>query len=144
MPKIQRSALVGYSAEQMYHLVNDVEAYARFLPGCGAAKVHEISALEMLASVQIAKAGVNKWFTTRNQLSHGERIEMQLVDGPFSRLIGNWNFLALDESACKISLSLEFEFSGKLVEMAFGKVFNQVASSMVDAFVSRAKEVYGV
>ncbi|RCU48764.1 MULTISPECIES: SRPBCC family protein [Corallincola] len=143
MPQIQRSALVGYSAAQMYSLVNDVESYANFLPGCGDAKVHEASELQMLASVQIAKAGVNKWFTTRNQLAHAERIEMQLVDGPFRQLVGNWYFMPLDEEACKISFSLEFEFSGKLVELAFGKLFNQMASNMVDAFVARAKDVYG-
>lgn len=144
MPQIQRSALVSYSASQMYSLVNDVEAYSAFLPGCGGVKVHQASEQEMLASVQIVKAGINKWFTTRNQLSCGERIEMQLVEGPFRSLVGNWHFTELDEAACKISLSLEFEFSGKLVELAFGKVFNQVASNMVDAFVARAKEVYGV
>ncbi len=34
MPQISRSMLVRHSALQMYDLVNDVESYKEFLPGC--------------------------------------------------------------------------------------------------------------
>ena len=40
------------------------------------------------------------------------------------------------------SLSLEFEFSGKLINAAFGKVFSHIANTMVGAFCKRANEVY--
>ncbi len=33
MPQISRTALVPFSAEQMYQLVNDVKSYPDFLPG---------------------------------------------------------------------------------------------------------------
>jgi len=68
---------------------------------------------------------------------------MNLIDGPFKKLFGGWHFLALDESACKITFELDFEFSSKLVELAFGKIFKDLGNNMVDAFTQRAKEVYG-
>jgi len=69
---------------------------------------------------------------------------MQLVDGPFRKLIGGWKFIALSPEACKVELNLDFEFTNKLIELAFGKIFKELAGSMVQAFSSRAKEVYGV
>ena len=143
MPNVNRSALVAFSAEQMFDLVNDVASYPQFLPGCADSKVLAASDTDMRASVQISKAGVQQWFTTENKLARGQHILMQLVDGPFSQLSGGWRFKALTEDACKIELDLTFEFSSKLVEMAFGKAFSVIANNMVKAFTERAKEVYG-
>ena len=142
MPSIQRSALVAHSAQAMFDLVNDVESYPDFLPGCQDSKVLEHTAEEMKASLLVAKAGIKQWFTTHNTLIPASRIDMHLVEGPFKRLTGGWTFSALSEDACKIELNLEFEFSNKLAEMAFGKVFNALAASMVNAFTERARSVY--
>ena len=146
MPQVVRSALVTYQPIQLFDLVNDVERYADFLPWCNASEVHEKSDDHMLATVNIAKGGVNKSFTTKNSLQAGHKIEMALVDGPFSKLEGVWEFLGLGESgqeACKISLNLHFEFASPVLRATFGKVFDQVANSLVDAFVQRAHQVYG-
>lgn len=142
MPSIYRTALVAHSAQAMFDLVNDVASYPDFLPGCSDSKILDKSAQSMKASLLVAKAGIKQWFTTHNALEPGKSIQMQLVDGPFRSLTGGWTFLPLDESACKIELNLEFEFSNKLAEMAFGKVFNSLAGSMVTAFTERARTVY--
>ncbi|ATC98266.1 hypothetical protein PSPO_a1143 [Pseudoalteromonas spongiae UST010723-006] len=142
MPQISRSALVMFSAQQMYDLVNDVSKYPEFLPNCSGAKVHNQNELCMSASVEISKAGMRKWFSTENTLKAGQAIDMRLIDGPFKTLAGGWKFTALDDHACKVSLELNFEFTNKLVELAFGKVFNEVANNMVKAFTQRAKQVY--
>lgn len=143
MAQINRSALVMFSAEQMYSLVNDVASYPKFLPGCVDSRVVSHSDQEMVASVVVAKAGIHKAFTTRNALSTNRVIDMQLIDGPFRHLSGIWQFTPLDERACKVELALEFEFSSVLVEMAFGRIFKELVGSMVQAFTCRAKEVYG-
>jgi ribosome-associated toxin RatA of RatAB toxin-antitoxin module len=98
----------------------------------------------MEAALLIQKAGVKQWFTTSNTLEQGKSIEMKLLDGPFRMLSGGWRFRELSEHACKIELDLKFEFSSKIVELAFGKVFNAIANNMVQAFTERAKEIYGV
>jgi len=142
MPQVRRSALVSFSAEQMYKLVNDVASYPEFLPGCSGAQVLQQSESAMVASVDVSKAGISKTFTTSNILENGSAILMELVDGPFKTLKGGWYFTELDESACKVELKLDFEFSSKLIEMAFGKVFNELTNNMVNAFTQRAKQVY--
>jgi ribosome-associated toxin RatA of RatAB toxin-antitoxin module len=143
MPQIERSALVFYSAQQMFDLVNAVPDYPQFLPGCSSARIVSRSETEMVASLTVSKAGIGHTFTTRNTLYTNQRIAMQLVDGPFKQLQGGWEFQPLNDTACKVILKLEFEFSNKLVQFAFGKIFAEVTASMVQAFTQRAKQVYG-
>jgi len=142
MKQVSRSALVPFSAEQMFKLVNDVPKYPEFLPGCSGSKVLESSSDKMVASVDVSKAGISKTFTTSNTLKINQAILMELVDGPFKSLGGGWYFTELDEHACKVELKLEFEFSSKMIEMAFGKIFNDLTGNMVNAFTKRAKQVY--
>ncbi|AYA64188.1 MULTISPECIES: type II toxin-antitoxin system RatA family toxin [unclassified Alteromonas] len=142
MPSIQRSALVAYSAGAMFDLVNDVAAYPQFLPGCADSQVLDHSESHMKASLLVSKAGIKQWFTTLNTLEPARRIDMRLVDGPFKQLSGGWTFSPLSDDACKIALNLDFEFSNRLTEMAFGKVFSGLATSMVNAFTERARSVY--
>lgn len=144
MPQISRTALVPFSAEQMYKLVNDVQSYPQFLPGCVGSRVLHSSTAEMTAAVDVSKAGISKTFTTRNKLTDNQSILMQLVDGPFKSLIGGWKFTPLTADACRIEFQLDFEFTNKLIELAFGRIFKELALNMVQAFTSRAKEVYSV
>ena len=143
MPNINRTALVQYSAAQMFQLVDDIAAYPEFLPWCGGAQEHNRNETHVEASVVIQKGSINKAFTTKNTLKKPESIELTLVDGPFKTLTGECRFAALSESACKITFNMDFEFSNRLVGMAVGPVFNQVANTFVDSFVDRAKAVYG-
>ena len=142
MKKIARTALLPFSAQQVYDIVNNVDAYPEFLPWCGDAAIISATELEMDASVTIAKAGIRQTFKTRNHLVPGERIEMQLIEGPFKALKGEWNFKVLDTDACKIQFEIEFEVSSGILNAAIGPIFEQIASTMVDSFCERAKKVY--
>ncbi|MCW8883671.1 MAG: type II toxin-antitoxin system RatA family toxin [Motiliproteus sp.] len=143
MTRVDRSALVLHTAEQMYDLVNDVLSYPNFLPWCSGSSIIRQSADEMVARVDVAKAGLKYSFTTCNRLESPNRIQLELVDGPFSDLSGSWTFTSLSEEACKVSLKLDFNFSGKITNLAMSKVFNQIAVAMVDAFCSQADKKYG-
>lgn len=143
MKKIARTALLPYSAHQMYALVNDVTSYTEFLPWCGDSEVISESGIEMIASVTIAKMGITQTFKTRNHLVEGERIEMNLLDGPFKSLKGEWFFKVLDVDACKIQFEVEFEVNSGLLNAAIGPIFEQISSTLVDSFCERAKQVYG-
>ena len=140
MAKVNKSALVPYSRQTMFDLVNDVSAYPEFIPGCVATRITSVDDTHMQASLDISKAGIKHTFTTNNTLIAPARIDMNLADGPFKALQGGWIFTELDEQACKIELNLEFEFKSKLIELAFGKIFHSLANSMVDAFIHRAKQ----
>lgn len=140
--QIDKSALVMHSAERMFALVNDVERYPEFLPWCAGAEIHHHGDYELTASLEVARGGVRHRLTTRNELLAPQTINMVLVEGPFQNLRGRWDFRPLDETACKVMLMLEFEFSGALARMTFGPVFNHAANTMVDAFCRRADAVY--
>lgn len=143
MPNISKSALVPYTAAQMFDLVDKVSDYPEFLPWCGGSEELSRNEDEVNASVTISHSGINKAFTTCNRLQKNKMIEMELVNGPFKHLHGFWRFETLSDSACKVSLDLEYEFSSKLLGMAVGPVFNQIANSMVDSFCQRADKIYG-
>ncbi|MFT5879557.1 MAG: ribosome-associated toxin RatA of RatAB toxin-antitoxin module [Moritella sp.] len=144
MPRITRSALLMYSAEQMFDLVNDVDTYPEFLPGCTGSRILDTQDDQMTAAVDVSKAGISKTFTTKNTLIAAQEVKMDLVDGPFKKLTGGWTFKELGSTACKVSLDLEFVFSSKLAEVAFGRIFSDLVNNMVQSFTDRAKEVYGV
>jgi len=142
MPTVNRSALVRHSARAMFDLVNDFERYPEFLSGCSNAELLERDEDHLKGRLTLSKAGMQQSFVTRNDLYAPERIELNLVDGPFKRLQGTWLFTPLGEDACKVSLEMDFEFSNHLLGMAFGKLFSQVAAQMVEAFTRRADQIY--
>ena len=143
MTVVQKSALVKFSANQMFDLVNVIEDYPNFLPWCSGSRIIRRGEGIVEAELLISKGGFKKSFSTRNKIDEGGMITVSLLDGPFSYLEGVWNFMPLREDASKISLDLEFEMSGKLASLAFGVVFNQICNTMVSSFTSRAKEIYG-
>ena len=143
MTTLHRSALVPYSASEMFALVNDIEAYPQFLPWCRAAKVLDADPDALRASIELAKGPVNKTFTTINRIQKDKMIEMRLESGPFQRLEGFWRFEPLGEEACKVMLDMDFEFSNRVIGMALGPVFNEICSTLVEAFHQRARQIYG-
>jgi ribosome-associated toxin RatA of RatAB toxin-antitoxin module len=140
---IHKTALVPYSADEMYRLVADIESYGKFLPWCGGARIVARDPDSVTAAIDIAYHGVNKTFTTRNKLVPGSVMELQLVDGPFKFLQGYWRFESLDNKACKVSLDLKFEFANRLLALLVGPVFSNIANGLVESFRHRAEGIYG-
>lgn len=145
MTTINKSALVPHSPEEMFKLVDNINAYSEFLPWCGKAIEIFRDEKNVEASLLISHSGLNKEFTTQNKNTAFTKIEMHLVNGPFKNLDGVWLFESLGETktACKVSLNLEFEFSSKIIGIALGPVFSKIANNLVDAFIKRADTVYG-
>ena len=143
MHSVERSVLVPHSAAQMFDLVADVEKYPQFMPWCGGASVSHRDDHGMQASITIALAGLKQTFTTRNTHQYPDKIELELVDGPFSALKGEWIFTALTEDACKVVFTLQYEFSSRTLETLVGPIFNRIATSFIDSFTQRALICYG-
>jgi ribosome-associated toxin RatA of RatAB toxin-antitoxin module len=143
MRRVTHSVLVPYAAREMFELVDDVERYPAFLPWCGGAAVLEARADAKRARIDIDYHGVRAHFTTDNAHRPGEAIVVTLVDGPFRHLHGEWRFRPLAPTACKVELELAYEFATGMLERVVGPVFGHIASTFVDAFVLRARAVYG-
>lgn len=142
MTTINKSALVRYSAAEMFALVNDIESYPQFLPWCRSARILSREPDEVRATLELARGGIQKSFTTSNRLQANKMIEIRLVEGPFRHLNGFWRFDPLSEQASKVSLDMTFEFA-PLLDFVISPVFHPIADSLVDAFHKRAVEVYG-
>ena len=168
--QIHRQALVRFTPEQMFDLVNEVEAYPRRFPWCLGASVSEHDGQHLVARLGLRFAGVTQHFSTRNTLDRPHSIKMQFVDGPFDWLHGTWQFTPLGGPSpsgppghllpqagegkieqpataatplgCKISLDLDFEVSNLLTGFAFRLGFQKLADRMVDDFCAEAKHMY--
>ncbi|WP_133500109.1 type II toxin-antitoxin system RatA family toxin [Cognatilysobacter terrigena] len=138
MPTIRRTALVEHSAARMFGLVNDVRAYPERFDWCDGATVVEETPDRMKARLDLRVGAFRTWFVTDNTLAPPHHIDLQLVEGPFRRLKGRWEFHALDECACRVTLTLEFEPAVKLLSGAFALGFQGLADRMVDDFVRAA------
>ncbi len=143
MTVVQRSALVPYTAQEMFRLVTDIESYPDFLPWCRSARILSQDADEVRASLEFAAGAVHKSFTTRNRHQENKLVMISLVEGPFRSLEGFWRFDGLGEQGCKVTLDLEFDFSNRMVSLVVGPVFTQIANTLVSSFQRRAKDVYG-
>ncbi len=143
MTRVEKTVLVLYSAERMYGLIVDVPNYPHFLPWCSAAEVHERHGDDMRATLHIHFHGLRQHFTTHNTGTPFESVVMELEQGPFQHLRGEFRLVARGAEACRIEFSLEWRFSGFLLEKMVGPVFQTMANTMVDAFVKRADDLYG-
>jgi ribosome-associated toxin RatA of RatAB toxin-antitoxin module len=151
MKHVKKSVLLWYSAHEMYTLVTAVPDYPRFLPWCERAEVIESHEGGMTARLHLAYHGVRHAFTTRNEHVPDRSVRVSLIDGPFSKLDGTWDFVPLatpagdpsGEQACRIELDLRYAFSGIALEAVVSPVFDRIANTLVDAFVKRAEQVYG-
>jgi ribosome-associated toxin RatA of RatAB toxin-antitoxin module len=146
MKTVAKSVLLWYSPQEMYVLVTGVDQYPQFLPWCDRARVVSSDAAGMTAEVGISFSGIRQTFTTRNEHTLDRTVTMKLVNGPFSKLDGEWNFVPLGDGtqrACKVELTLHYGFSNATLGKLVGPVFDKIAGSLVDAFVKRAVQVYG-
>jgi ribosome-associated toxin RatA of RatAB toxin-antitoxin module len=143
MRRVNRSALVPYTAHEMFSLVDDIESYPEFVPWCNEATVESRSGDTVVATLELHKGPLSKHFTTRNTRRDFAAIDMELVGGPFRQLSGGWRFLEIENQGCRVSLELEFEFESRLVDVMFGAFFKDAGDSLVEAFTARARDVYG-
>jgi len=146
---VDRQALVPYTPAQMYTLVNGIARYPEFVPWVPEAVVHEESAIALVATLTVARAGARVSLTTRNTMLPDARIDMALVDGPLRRFAGRWEFLPIVEAGepplvrgCRILLHVEYEFGNAAIGLLLGPLFESTWNSLVDAFVARAHAVY--
>lgn len=143
MPEVVKSVLVPYTPEQMFGLVDDVQRYPEFLPWCSSVEVALHDERITRATLRINYRGIKQHFTTANAKDAPRTMRMQLVDGPFRMLDGNWRFNDLNGRGCKVEFNLHYEYSNRVLATLVGPVFGHIADTLVEAFVKRAGQIYG-
>jgi ribosome-associated toxin RatA of RatAB toxin-antitoxin module len=144
MREVKRSALVPYTAEQMFALVEDIERYPQFLPWVAAAQLLERTPQAIVGRLEMHRAGMREIVTTRNVLTPPREITLALVAGPFKTLEGRWTFEPIGEDrGTRVALSIRFEFANSMLNLLLSRSFEKSCNELVDAFVVRARAVYG-
>ena len=142
MPTHAEHKLVPYTAEQLFDLVADVGRYPEFLPWCAGAKVRSRTATEEVADLTIGFGPFRESFTSRVALDRPRTVQVKYENGPFRYLNNQWTFTDAPRG-CRVDFFVDFEFRSRLLQAAIGVVFNQAVAAMVNAFLKRARDVYG-
>jgi ribosome-associated toxin RatA of RatAB toxin-antitoxin module len=143
MREIRRSALVPHSPELMFRLINDVERYPEFVPGCTQARIDARSEREIVATLWVRRGPLRTDFTTRNELEPPHAVRLHLVRGPFNSFEGEWRLTPIGTHGSRIELHMRFAFASGFSAALFEPVFERTAASLVQAFAQRAKDLYG-
>jgi ribosome-associated toxin RatA of RatAB toxin-antitoxin module len=144
MKEVKRSALVPYTAEQMFALVEDIERYPQFLPWVSAAQLLERKPGEVIGRLEMHRAGMREVVTTRNVLTPPREITLALLTGPFKTLEGRWRFEPIgSDRGTRVDLTIRFEFVNSMLTLLLSRTFEKSCNELVDAFVARARAVYG-
>lgn len=142
MAQVKKTVIINHSAGEMFLLVDDVLKYPEFLPWCGGVDLLHQDDHATTATLHIAYHGLHQKFTTENAKVFPGSMTIELKDGPFKHLNGTWQFIALNDEACKIEFSLNYEFENQFFEKIIAPVFNHIANTFVDGFVARADKIY--
>lgn len=142
-------AEVPYTAEQMYALVADIERYPEFLPWCVALRVtgrRAAEEIELVSSDMVVSYRVfREQFRSMVKLNRiSRRIDVEYVDGPFKSLTNSWAFQDSPDGGSTVDFSIAFEFRSFVLQATAQAVFEKAFLRMSDAFIERARAVYGV
>ena len=139
---MHRTALVPYSAEQMFDLIERVEDYPAFLPWCTRTELIERSDATVSAVVEVGFRELHVHVRTRNDKRRPEWMAIHMEDGSFRHFRGEWKLTPLGTLGCRIDFTLQYELALHTEKLA-GPLIDRAANQMVDAFVRRAETVYG-
>jgi coenzyme Q-binding protein COQ10 len=142
MPTHAERKVVPYRPDQLFDLVADVDKYPQFLPWCVGARTRSRTETELVSDLTIGFGPFRESFTSRVSLERPHRIKVRYENGPFRYLNNQWGFTE-DPHGCAVNFFVDFEFRSRLLQAAIGVVFNEAVRRMVNAFIKRAREVYG-
>jgi coenzyme Q-binding protein COQ10 len=142
MPTHAERQVVPFTPEQLFDLVADVGAYPRFLPWCVGSRVRSRTETQLVADLTIGFGPFRESFTSRVTLDRPNRVVVKYENGPFRYLNNQWDFSPRG-NGCEVAFFVDFEFRSRILQAAIGVVFNEAVRRMVNAFLKRARDVYG-
>ncbi len=142
MTVIEKSIQVPYSTDQMFELVAAVQNYPQFVKACVKGEIISGGEDEVVARLSFAKSGLSHTFTTRNTLTRTSQIHMELVDGPFRYLHGDWLFKTV-KGGCEVTITVDYEFSNMMLKMMLQSMMQQLIYELVESFCEQADVLYG-
>lgn len=139
--------VLPYAPEQLFRLVGDVEAYPSFVPwitGMRTWNAREDGAVSTVdAEAQVGFSFLREKFATRVRRD-GEAlsIDVNLLYGPFKRLVNAWRFIP-EEGATRIEFTIEFAFKSLMLDALLAANVDKAAGKLIACFEDRARRIYG-
>ncbi|KAI8434844.1 hypothetical protein MSG28_003339, partial [Choristoneura fumiferana] len=152
-PKASRSReyrgrqLVGYSMEQMFEVVSDVENYYKFVPWCKQSHVRTKTPNHLKADLIVGFPPINESYTSFVTLVKPHLVKAECTDGRlFHHLLTIWRFspgLKREQQSCVVDFHINFEFRSAFHSHLSNLFFDQVAKKMEGAFIAEVGNRYG-
>lgn len=139
--------LAGYSAEQLFSVVADVEKYYTFVPFCKKSHVYARKPGSLKADLIIGFPPLNESYTSNVTLVKPSLVKAECVDGRlFNYLLTAWQFspgLKDIPQSCVIDFIVAFEFKSVLHSQLSNLFFDQIVKQMEYAFIAEAGNRFG-
>ncbi|XP_065332893.1 coenzyme Q-binding protein COQ10 homolog A, mitochondrial [Cloeon dipterum] len=143
----QGKKLVGYSMDQMFEVVSDVEHYRDFVPFCQRSLVTLRTPDNLRAELVIGFPPVRESYVSNVKLVKPTMVRAVCTEGKlFNHLVNFWRFypgLKGNERSCVIDFSVSFEFRSLLHSQLAHLFFNELVRQMEKAFVEEAERRFG-
>jgi len=143
MPDLFLERHVPHLPHLMFNLVNDLEAYPRFIPNCKAMEVKPQADGSRLAKMTISFGPITQSYTSKVTVDpEAMTITAVAVDGPFSYLDSKWTFTGEGEGT-RIRFDIDFKFSNPLIAAVAEPAFASKQDEIIDAFGDEADRRFG-
>ena len=141
MQKIYKEEEINVSMPIIFNLINNIEEYPKFLPWCKKTEVSKEAENSQIGKIFISKSFINWSFSTKNIIDRNKSISLSLIDGPFDKLDGRWNFKKIDDNNTFVSLEINYKFKNSLIELSIEPIFKTIMNSILESFVDQAFKI---
>ena len=127
-----------FTVLEIFEVVNDVRNYQAFLPGCQESEVLNETPTTYDAELAVSAYGIQEKIVTRNTPVPNTSLKLELIEGPFAELEGNWTFTDYGEG-CRVSLELTCVFASRLLNVFSNTLMKRAIEKTVEAFVTEVR-----
>ncbi len=148
MPKYTVTRRLGYTPDQLFALVGDVERYPDFIPWVTHmrtwnAKVEADGASSVDAEAGVGFSFLRERFATRVRRDPAARaIDVSLLSGPFRKLENRWRFTP-DGEGTRVEFLIDFAFRLPFLDAILNANFDKAVNRLIACFEARAAALYG-